>query len=143
MELFTTESNGEVILWGGMDGRLGRKECGQLLFLLESISLPPGIKVVLDFSDATHIDFRAVPLLIQMGRKIERRSGAFMIAGVTEYLRFIMELGSALDGREFIEEHVWAESVPKSNMSRRRRSFQLDEFGALASSIAPGRPCLN
>lgn len=142
MELFTTEYNGELILWGGMDGKLGRKECGQLLFLLESIALPAGIKVVLDFSDATHIDFRAVPLLIQLGRKIERRHGAFLIAGVTEYLRFIMELGSALDGREFIEEHAWRDSVPKQNINRRRRSFQLDEFGALASTITGG-PCLN
>ena len=143
MDVFTVvDQTGRKVIWSDLSGKLGRRECGQLLYLIEGVIFPPGTQVVLDFSQAHHIDYRVVPLLIQMARKIERRSGAFSIAGVTEYLRFIMELGSALEGREFIEEHTWSGTLIPTGVNNRCRKFRLGDLGDLLPS-GRGGPCAN
>jgi len=143
MDIFSVlDKSGQKIIWSGLAGKLGRRECGQLLFLIDGIPLPPGTKVVLDFSEASHIDYRVVPLLIQLAHKVERRHSAFRIAGVTDYLRFIMELGSALDGREFIESHTWNGNLIAAGPSSRRRKFRLGDLGDLLPA-GKGGPCAN
>jgi hypothetical protein len=111
MNLFTLPHDAGLLLWGRVSGTCDVRQCGQLIMLLEHQVLPPGSQIVLDFSGAEHIQYRAVPLLIRLGRRIERRRCHFQIAGMSNYMQRIVEFGGALEGREFIERHMWAGSL--------------------------------
>lgn len=119
---------GRALFWGRMSGTWGKPEMAQLLVLIDSLGLAPGSRVVLDFAEAEHVDFRAVPLLIHLGLRLERRRADFHLAGVSDYLRQIVEVECALDGREFIERHLWHGS---SRPDSRGRVDQADGLGQL------------
>ena len=116
MDFVCLEGTDGDLVWVRLEGHWGEPECTRLLMLLEELDLPAGSEVVLDFIGAGHLDFRMAPLLIHLGRGIEARCGRFRIAGLTDYLQHIMELGCALEGREFVEEHLWTGSTLRSRV---------------------------
>jgi hypothetical protein len=111
MNVFALRHDDGLLLWGRVSGTCDVRQCSQLIMLLEHQVLPPGSQVVLDFSGAEHIQYRAVPLLIRLGRRVENRRCQLRIAGMSDYMRRIVEFGGALEGREFIERHMWAGSL--------------------------------
>ncbi|MCK4306313.1 MAG: STAS domain-containing protein [Candidatus Eisenbacteria sp.] len=123
MDLISLLHEDSILLWGRVAGCCGKQECSQLIQLLESVELPPGSHVVLDFSWTDHIDYRAVPLLICLGQRIEGRLSSFRIAGVSDYLRRIVEIGAALDGREFMDRYVDAGLAPSTVVDVEARGF--------------------
>lgn len=139
MELVTLEGRGGMLVQGRMTGSWSSRDCGQLLLLIEQLALPPGCQVVLDFSGADHVDYRAAPILIQLAQEVERRGGHFHIAGVSDYLRRIMELEGALDGREFIEEHIWTGStlMDHAGETARGSGFAAARAGHLQDLLVP------
>ncbi len=108
---------GKALFWGRMRGDWGKRELGALLVVIDSLGLAPGSQVVLDFADARHVDYRAVEMLIRLGRRLERKRSAFRLAGLNPYLRQIFELGGAVEGRDFVEQHLW--DGPHEPTSRR------------------------
>jgi len=107
IDLVALEHENAVLLWAHIGPRWGLADCQQLRLVVEAMALPPESQLVLDFAEARHIDYRAIPDLIMLGREMERRAGRFRLAGFSEYLQRIMELGGALEGREFVENHRW------------------------------------
>ncbi len=136
MDLFVFDHEGGTLVWARMSGEWGRKECLHLLNLFQEVAFPPGSQVILDFARARHIDYRAVPLLMNLAARVERRRGLFRITGVSDYLRRIVELGAALGGREFLEEYAWNGSAPAGVSAGRERVSRL---GGAAAGFAPRR----
>lgn len=139
MDFVCLEGTKGDLVWVRMEGHWGARECARLLMLLEEMDLPVGSEVVLDFIGAEHLDYRMAPLLIDLGRGIEARRGQLRIAGLTAYLQHIMELGCALEGREFVETHLWTGSTLRSRV--------FEEQGAPRLSAPPAHslviPSLN
>lgn len=123
-DLLRLRGVGKALFWGRMRGDWGKRELGALLVVIDSLGLAPGSQVVLDFADARHVDYRAVELLIRLGRRLEQRRAAFRLTGLNAYLRQIFELGGALEGRDFLDQHLWDGShnpVSPGASSRARR----------------------
>lgn len=140
-ELLRLRGVGKALLWGRMRGDWGKSELGQLLVLIDALGLAPGSRVVLDFSTARHVDYRAVELLIHLAQRLERRRAAFHLTGLTPYLRQIFELGGALEGRDFIEQHLWHGSHNQRSSGASARRLRSPGLRRLTPDelIAPNR----
>ena len=72
MDLFVFDHSGGTLVCARMSGQWGRKECLHLLNLFQEVTFPPGSQVILDFARARHIDYRAVPMLMNFAARVER-----------------------------------------------------------------------
>jgi len=93
------------VLWGRIRGTWSAREWDELHAWLHSSPLPDGSHVVLDFSEARHMHFRTAPRLLQIARELEERGAVLCVTGLSEYLRRIVEVACALEGRDFLERY--------------------------------------
>jgi hypothetical protein len=95
-------------------------EWDTLLAWVDDAALPPGSQVVLDFSEARHMHFRTAPRLLEIAHKLEQRGAVPCVVGLSEYLRRIVEVACALEGRDFLERHgLGAAARPDAAETRR------------------------
>jgi hypothetical protein len=86
---------------------------------VDDAALPRGSQVVLDFSEARHMHFRTAPRLLEIAHKLEQRGVVPCVHGLSEYLRRIVEVACALEGRDFLERHgLDAAARPDSTETR-------------------------
>ncbi len=105
IELVTVQQPLGELLWGRLSGCWGAPEWRRLYMLLARMQLTCGSRVVLDLSAIDHLHFRAVPLLFELARGVEGRGACLHVTGMSQYVQRILELGGALEGRDFIEQH--------------------------------------
>lgn len=87
---------------------------------VDDAALPRGSQVVLDFSEARHMHFRTAPRLLEIAHKLEQRGVVLCVLGLSEYLRRIVEVACALEGRDFLERHgLGAAARPDAAETRR------------------------
>lgn len=96
-----------MLHWGRLIGDWGSTECRELRGLLRDTVFTPGSSLVLDFSETRHFHYKAVPLLLAIGQGIEARNVSFRVTGISDYLKSIVEVACAQEGRDFIETHLW------------------------------------
>jgi len=94
-----------LLVWGRLLGSWGREECLDLRSFFDTLELPRGSRVLLDFSDIRHLHFAGAPWLIAMAADLENRGARLHVAGLSERLRTILELGGACAAREFCERY--------------------------------------
>ena len=134
------QSNG-ALLWGRIGGSWGPSESLRLQAHLDQLDLPSGSHLILDFAQTKHMHFRSVPLLIDLAGGLEERGVSLEITGLSDYLRRIVELGSALDGRELIERHQQQRLLLPGAANQGCRfeglhsSFELDPHGLAVASL--------
>jgi hypothetical protein len=80
---------------------------------LRAAQLPAGTSLVLDFSETRHLHYRSAPRLLQIARELEERGVALCVTGLSDYLRRILEVACALEGRDFIERHGLGGAPPR------------------------------
>lgn len=90
-------------------GRLGRDEMRRLDVELERAARP-GARVVLDLRDVSHVDYRGLTVLSRRAERLANRGGALALCRSSEYVRAILEVGSAHGSLEVHEreEDAWA-----------------------------------
>ena len=91
--------------WGMLSGEWGPIECRELLGLLQETRLRAGSHLFLDLSQTTHMHYRAVPILMEIGRHCAARSVRLLLTGVSPYVRRIVEVACAQAGRDFLDGH--------------------------------------
>jgi len=94
-----------LLVWGRLLGYWGREECDGLRSFFDALALPRGSHVLLDFSALRHFHFAAAPWLVAMAADLEVRGAQLSVAGLTERMRSILELGAACEAREFCERY--------------------------------------
>lgn len=104
--LLSMQHPGGALHWGRVSGTWGLAECTRLLALLAEAELGPRSRVILDFSETDHLHYRAVPALLQIAARCKAGSATLRIVGLSDYLKQIVEVASALAGRDFVEEHI-------------------------------------
>jgi len=72
---------------------------------LQETPIPRGSRVILDFGETRHMHFKSAPRLLQIAQDLEERGATLCITGLSDYLRHIVEVACALEGRDFIEQH--------------------------------------
>ena len=106
----TVMARGEgSLVWGRLCGSWGACEWQRLAGLLGHLAIPAGGRIVLDLSTA-QLHFRGVPTLLALGHAIEERELRLTVTGLSDRLRWVLELGGALAGREFVERHALGDS---------------------------------
>lgn len=103
-----TRAEGSLV-WGRLHGGWGTREWERLAGLLGCLAIPAGSRIVLDLS-AAQLHFRGVPSLLALSGAIEERELHLTVTGLTEPLRWVLELGGALAGRDFVERHALEDS---------------------------------
>lgn len=103
----STKQASGVTHWGVLSGDWGPEECRQLLHLLLRADLLPGSRLLLDLSRTMHVHYRAVPVLMEIGRHCAARRVLLRLAGVSLYVRRIVEVACAQAGRDFLDGHSW------------------------------------
>jgi hypothetical protein len=94
-----------ALFWGRLSGDWGRCEWARAQALLARLPLDQGSRVVLDLSGTRHMDFRDAAQLIAVAQRLQSRGAQIVITGLSDYLVKIVELGSGLEGRAFIEQY--------------------------------------
>jgi hypothetical protein len=111
-----------LLLWGRLIGTWGREECAALLAFFAELTLPRGCRVVLDFTALGHLHFEGVPQLIAVADRLDGRGTRLEVAGLSDQLRDILELGGAREARDFIERHGLRRSPLPSPADRVERA---------------------
>jgi len=108
-----------ALFWVGVGDDWRMPEWDALLTWIESTALPRGSQVMLDFSEARHMHFRTAPRLLEIAHKLEQRGVVLCVIGLSEYLRRIVEVACALEGRDFLERHgLGAAQRPEATPAR-------------------------
>ena len=94
-----------VVCWGRVAGEWGAREWDELRDCLRGADLSQGSRVVLDFSETRHMHYRTAPRLLRLAHELEERGAVLCVTGLSDYLRRIVEVACALEGRDFIETH--------------------------------------
>ena len=120
-----------TLFWVGIGGDWSTPEWDALSAWVDDTALPRGGQVVLDFSEARHMHFRTAPRLLEIAHKLEQRGAVLCVFGLSEYLRRIVEVACALEGRDFLERHgLGAASRPDAAATR-----------ISTPTLRPWRPC--
>lgn len=81
-----------------LQGWLDRPAIGRLSRTLDGLAARGVEQLLLDCSEVRHIDYRAVPLLVEALERFETRAGGFVVCGLSHYLRDLFRLAGC-EGR--------------------------------------------
>jgi anti-sigma B factor antagonist len=76
-------------------GELTRKAMGALTNGLQRLHRCGCLRVVIDVSEVTHLDYRSVPDLACQAEALRRSGGDVRLSGLSRYLDLIMRAGGA------------------------------------------------
>jgi anti-sigma B factor antagonist len=62
------------------------------------------IRLVMDFTEVSHLDYRGVPWLVSQAEEFRRRGGDVKVAGLSRYLQAIFRAAGAHDAFEVYED---------------------------------------
>lgn len=115
----TDANRTRALCWVGIGDGWGAAEWDALRAWVDAAALPRGSQVMLDFSEARHMHFRTAPRLLEIAHKLEQRGVVLCVIGLSEYLRRIVEVACALEGRDFLERHGFgATTRPETSETR-------------------------
>ncbi|MBU1699589.1 MAG: STAS domain-containing protein [Candidatus Eisenbacteria bacterium] len=88
--------------WVQVMGSLTQNDLRQLSTLTSRLGTHPPSKILLDFSEVRHLDFRGSHFLLATCRLVRLRGGEMQMTGVSDYLWDLLRLGVAQEVDELI-----------------------------------------
>ena len=83
---------GSRVAWVRLQGRIGDSAASRLAVALDDLAACGASRLLLDCSELSHIDYRLVPALVGALDRFESRAGAFVVCGLSRYLRDLFRL---------------------------------------------------
>ncbi len=78
--------------WVRLRGWLGEQAVARVHGVLESLEDLGCRHALLDCSDVQHLDYRAVPALLEGLRRFEAHAGSYVLCGLSRYLRDLIRV---------------------------------------------------
>jgi anti-anti-sigma factor len=80
-----------------LEGEVGRDVVSETDALLHSLTASGVTRVVIDFSEVSHLDYRCVPALVDRARALRALGGDLKLSGLSAYLDAIFRSAGAFD----------------------------------------------
>ena len=106
MDIVSLRTEEGLLHWVRLEGQPERREFRQLGDRLGALHSCGAVRFVLDFSAVDHLDYRAVPHLLELVRAVEGLAADVRVVGLSDYLRRILDFGGALDSRELLDRYA-------------------------------------
>jgi anti-sigma B factor antagonist len=87
-----------------LEGELGKCELKELDTQIAELSVRGRRRIVLEFSDVTHFDYRAVPRLVARANHLRELGGDLKLCAMSPYLRTIFKAAGAHTAFEFYSQ---------------------------------------
>ncbi|MGV3622248.1 MAG: STAS domain-containing protein [Archangium sp.] len=87
-----------------LEGELDREEAADICGMLGRLSANGTNELVIDFTDVTHFDYRAVRGLVQRAEEMRVLGGDLKLAGLSPYLHAIFRSAGAHDAFDYFAE---------------------------------------
>jgi anti-anti-sigma factor len=98
-----------------LDGEIDKQEAAHVIEMLERLLLNGMVRVVVDLSEVSHFDYRAVRPLVKIADAFRKLGGDIRLAGLSPYLHAIFRSAGANDAFDYfgtVEEATWAVDRP-------------------------------